>query len=631
MQLLAAVALFLLVTQKLHGQDPTIVIYPGPFEVNLNYPNYNEGTQLIPLGIDLWDGNEVNTIYYGKTPPNSSNKPVIVFVHGYASNAQVFFLGDDNMYADVYRDGYRSAYVSLTPNDDMWTNGSMLATMIDQIKDHYSNAPLVLVGWSKGGVDIDAALVHFGANDQVSEVFTLSTPHYGTGIAELANSVLLSLVNIIFMQDNDATLSLQRGYMNYFRSITDNNPNNTVPYTTIGGWGNGPLNRLDIPQGILHLMDGSKASGGNDGVVPYASSIRPGAKELFDGLQKKYGFLGIPYYDGPNETNLDHYEVTRGGKVWPYIKRELEESNRQISSITNATKNHPNRLITSNMQMVWNSENDFLFIGPDQQKSNLIVLSENGEPLELRSENGKKSQIFSKKSPLSAANEFIYEVDHLPPGKYYMPAKNHFAILEDKDGTEMILNMGNKPTTDLERDGSLGLYLSFKNVENINDAEITAYLTPTSDLALNRLEPKPIPLKIIGRNDQFSFQLANSIEPGIYQLIIHATSPAFKRDLITSIAITNGEREIKPTQSIKGWSMYPNPARDEVTIHLDNALTETKVSVYTMKGELIYQADIPVGNNFFTWQTGSTDVGLYLVEIQQEQNKQQKMLVIMDK
>ena len=255
-------------------QNPAIENFGPPNEVNLGAPYPGEGIDLIPGGVDLYSGDDPNTIYYGLTPPGSANRPVLVFVHGYASKASVWYSGDDNMYNDVYNDGYRAAYVSLTPNKHVWTNGAMLSTIIDRVTQHYNVSSVTVVGWSKGGVDTDAALVHFGANSKVDQVFTLSSPHNGTYLAELANSWLLSLVNIIFMQNNDATRSLTRGNMAYFRSITDNNPNNTVPYTTIGGWGNGPLARVDIPQGILHLNGGSKSSGGNDGVVPYRSSLR---------------------------------------------------------------------------------------------------------------------------------------------------------------------------------------------------------------------------------------------------------------------------------------------------------------------------------------------------------------------
>lgn len=622
-QLLSLVAILCLIAmQVVYGQNPT--------EKFLKAPNYSEGTQIIPVGIDLYDGNEVNTIHYGQTPSNSSNKPVLIFVHGYASNAQVFFKGDDNMYADVYRDGYRSAYVSLTPNDDMWTNGALLANMITRIKSHYNNAPLVLVGWSKGGVDIDAALVHFGAKNQVSEVFTLSTPHFGTAIAELANSVLLSLVNIIFMQNNDATLSLQRGYMNYFRSITDNNPNNTVPYTTIGGWGNGPLNRLDIPQAILHGIDGPRANGGNDGVVAYVSSIRPGAAELFAGQRKYSGFLGIPYYDGPDETNLDHFEVTRGSKVWPYIKSELNNSNRNSLPVANKKYLNPNQIVSSKMQWMTASESDYFIINPNNRKSQLIILSEEDKPIMVFNDQGKYMEVSPTTTQGRNTNEKIYELENLPAGKYQLEHQESVAFIFEEDGPEMLLDFGDQDVLSLKTDGKLDFGLSFTGLQDKRQLKLNAFLVPVSDLSLNRFETQKIDLDIEEDDDQFYFYATKKMDPGIYQLIIQAESPNLKRDLFTSFAIKNAPVDDASSILINEWTMYPNPVKDVVTIKVANSLAETQVTIYTIKGEVIKQMVVPAGTNVLKLPIAEHNSGLYIVEVLQDGHKKSQKLLILE-
>ena len=624
----AVLLLCFFVTHHLHSQNLAgeIVVYPGPFEYNLGSPNFAEGTQLLPVGIDLWEGNEVNRIYYGRTPSGSSGKPVLVFVHGYASNAQVFFTGEDNMYADVYRDGYRSAYVSLTPNDDMWTNGFMLSKMIDRIKSKYNNAPLVLVGWSKGGVDIDAALVHFGANRKVDEVFTLSSPHLGTGIAELANSVLLSLVNIIFMQNNDATLSLQRGYMGYFRSITDGASTNTVPYTTLGGWGNGPLNRLDIPQGILHGIDGSRASGGNDGVVPYASSIRPGAKELFDGLQKKSGFLGIPYYDGPDETNLDHFEVTRGGKVWPFIKSELQNASRRqyvpeeiiSTSLT----------IRSRYQWVNPGEDQQIVISPGQTQVQMVMAADNQKNLELMKGGTTKHAISPTQIEGSKNSVNVVDLSDLKAGNYDAGDLSSSAILIEASGPEMILTLDDVVIT-LSAETLPGLALSFDHLDP-QAVKIEAVLQASIDLKSNKMAPETIPLLVTEYDGQYTFATTGSVKKGIYQLIIRAKGENFRRDLLTSVAITEDfytdtEDGENPLGTMR---MFPNPANDMLNLAMDGGSDAGTVTIYSIRGEVLHRQVLETSMNKIHLSPTKYPDGLYLVELQQGEKKTiQKLMV----
>lgn len=622
----AVILLCLFITQHVKSQNlqGEIVVYPGPFEYNLGSPDFSEGTQIIPVGIDLWEGNEVNRIYYGRNPSGSSNKPVLVFVHGYASNAQVFFTGDDNMYADIYRDGYRSAYVSLTPNDDMWTNGFMLSTMIDQIKSHYNNAPLVLVGWSKGGVDIDAALVHFGANDQVDEVFTLSSPHLGTSIAELANSVLLSLVNIIFMQDNDATLSLQRGYMSYFRSITDGSPSNTVPYTTIGGWGNGPLNRLDIPQAILHGIDGPRANGGNDGVVPYNSSIRPGATELFDGQKKKYGLFGIPYYNGPSETNLDHFEVTRGGKVWPFIRNSLQSMNRQPiapKAVANSSLS-----VTSRFQWIAANAHEHITISPGQHHVQLLLATGAPQALSVTDANGAKTKIAAARNEASSQPILSYDLSHYRAGTYQVNELESTGMLIEAGGPSMTLTVEN-PVFRMVDASLPGVTLSFDQTAD-QPLKITGSLCASIDLKSNRMLPKEIPLQITEDHGQYLLRVAASVKPGIYQLLIRAQGENFRRDLLTSVAITSDYQQEEDLVDHTSWTLYPNPANDELHVAIDREVKDAVITIYSLRGDVLYRQTQSSASDKIYLSSAKYPDGLYIVELQQDAEKTFKKLMI---
>ncbi|ELR73332.1 hypothetical protein C900_04184 [Fulvivirga imtechensis AK7] len=600
---------------------PEIEDYGPAKEFLLGYPDQSEGIQFIPIGIDLWEGDEVNTIYFGQIPENAANKPVIVFVHGYATNAQVWLKGDDNMYWDVYRDGYRSAYVSLTPNRHMWTNGHMLARMIDRITGYYGVEQVVLVGWSKGGIDIDAALVHAGANSKVSQVFTLNAPHYGTGIAELANSILLSLVNIIFMQNNDATLCLQRGYMNYFRSLTDNHVNNTVSYTTLGAWGNGPLNRLAIPQGYLYLAGGSKASGGNDGVVPYSSSRRPGGNELYGGQRKAY-FLGIPYYTGPDETNLDHYELTRGGLVWPHIKANLSPT---ISGTQITPEGYnPNSIVNSRLQIVQNNK---FYIEEEAGKVAIFMAkAENTEEMIVKNAEGK-AIVFRSSSIANRGDgrHIIYEYEGLSSGEYTFKTKReNNAIVLTEGGMQLQLRTGLSHDKLVYTAGEaipLTIKIQSANGESINKAQVTGTMIRSTDLQLNKTNDAPHIISFENTGNEFRAEVIENLPPGIYNILVNAQGANFRKHVITSIAVAGGSGHSisEGNQESSLDAAYPNPFRQSINIDLTVTGKGAKLVIYNIFGQQVKAFDLTgrSGRIRLLWDAAAenTEKGMYILQL----------------
>lgn len=628
----------LLFLHEAHAQldNPDIEDYGTPREINLGHPEIDEGVQLIPVGIDLWEGDDVNTIYYGQTPPNAQDKPVMVFVHGYATNASVWFKGDDNMYWDVYRDGYRSAFVSLTPNRHMWTNGHMLANMLDRIIAHYGNSEIVLVGWSKGSVDIDAALVHSGANTKVSQVFTLSAPHYGTGIAELANSVLLSLVNIIFMQNNDATVCLKRGYMNYFRSLTDEHVNNTVHYTTMGAWGNGPLNRLIIPQGYLYLAGGSKASGGNDGVVPYSGSRRPGGTELFGGQRKEYLLGFIPYYTGPDETNLDHFEITRGSKAWPHIKANLNNVNQ---SSPTPTRYNPNANVVSNMQIITGSSGKSAFVIENNAGKVSILISGKGNRHFVKSENGGVIQAKSRKAERlqDSTLQTVYDFEPDKPGKYWIESDKPFtALISTEGGVEARLNTGLSDNKLVYQSGEtiqLALTLSAANNAPVTGTTVTGTITRTTDLKLNRTDDSPIVVAFREVDGKFIAKINENLHAGIYDIVVNAEGSSFAKTVLTSIAVAGSTVRTSTVESssLSIDNIYPNPAKHSVNIQLRVTHENAMLEVYDLFGRKVKQFDLEnkLGKVDVQWNALSdVEPGLYILQLSQGNKKITRKFVV---
>lgn len=593
-------------------QNPNIEYFGPANEMYLAGPNPNEGTQIIPVGIDLYAGNDNNTIHYGLTPPNSSSKPVVVFVHGYASNASVFYTGDDNMYKDVYQDGYRSAYVSLTPDKHIWTNGNMLADIIDRICLHYGVNDVVLVGWSKGGVDSDAAMVHFGANAKVSEAFTLSTPHHGTYLGELANSWLLSLVNIIFMQNNDATRSLTRGYMSYFRSVTDGNPANNTGFTTLGGWGNGPLNRLDIPQGILHLNGGSKASGGNDGVVPYSSSKRPGGSELFGGQYKAYGWFGIPYYPGPSQTKLDHFEVTRGGKVWPFIKGTLNGTLRTAVNPTPVSYDASSR-VSSNGQLVTSDGSSQFFVVEEGAQTVLVQIL--GEKLDMPLIRDEKIKLCQ----LRPVGERLWEMEAPQPGRYtieLMQKEQFAALVSVEQGAELTLE---SPSTLVGAGEAMQFEVGIDGMKKDlpDDLEVTGILRRSQQLDLQEVDGAPMVIRFEREGNQFLGESMSDLPAGVYSLTVSAHSPEFARTLVSSFAkLGHSEEElVDEVTSLSMTRAWPNPFSDRLSIEVE-AEGAGELTIYNVLGKAVKSMTFS-GQEVLHWdaRTEGAPAGVYIVEL----------------
>ncbi|MDF2630636.1 MAG: putative lipase [Symbiobacteriaceae bacterium] len=240
-------------------------------------------------------------IYYGALPPNVSyTKPVLVFVHGYNSSAHTWwqetaYHGVNDMYTYAYNNGYRTAFVNLHPDRNMWTNGSLLNSLIDQIRTKYGVSKVTIVAHSKGGVDSNAASVHYGARAKISRIITLGSPHKGTPLADLAYSSWAGWMVDIFGGQNEAVYSLQTGNMNYYRSIT---PTDTIPYYTFSGYKCGPINSA-MWYGCMAI------SGEDDGVVPVWSTRIPG------GIHLKEGYW-------------DHDEIKMGSRTWSYFNPYIQ-------------------------------------------------------------------------------------------------------------------------------------------------------------------------------------------------------------------------------------------------------------------------------------------------------------------
>ncbi len=217
--------------------------------------------------------------YTGETPSFiDPAKSPLVFVHGYNNSSAVWHEGND-MYEVALANGYETAFIDLHHDRDMWANGALLAEKLEEIYHHFGGKKLVVIGYSKGGVDAQSALVHYGAHQYVSNVISLSSPHHGTQLADLAHSSAAWWLAALLGNNNEATESLQTGNMQYFRSITDNHSNAAKNnYYTLGGTKWGSFGSATY-WGGLYLSQYGKS----DGVVTAVNSRLPGASIVQEG------------------------------------------------------------------------------------------------------------------------------------------------------------------------------------------------------------------------------------------------------------------------------------------------------------------------------------------------------------
>lgn len=251
-------------------------------------------------------------------------KPPIVFVHGLNGSSSAWF-DENDMAEQAWKNGYDAAFIDLHPDKDMQDNGAMLAAKLREIYQYFGRK-VILVSYSKGGIDSQSALIHHNAYHYVERVITLGTPHHGSQLADLAYSNWAGWLADILGQKNDAVYSLQTGFMKSFRDQTDNHPNRLkTKYFTLAGNKIGGFGSVLFFGGVYLNMFGE-----NDGAVteknarlPYATNLDTGKWDHFSIIK---GNLTFPVFmplltiqANANETaatkeNLS-YPFIRGGKI----------------------------------------------------------------------------------------------------------------------------------------------------------------------------------------------------------------------------------------------------------------------------------------------------------------------------
>ena len=184
----------------------------------------------------------------------------------------------------------------------MWTNGPLINTAVDQVRSHFPGATVDLICHSKGGVDAQTATVYYGTASKVNRLITLSSPHHGTPLADLAWSSWAGWLASLIGYKNEGNRVLQTGYMASFRAQTDAYAAaHTLPTFTAGGTKAGPF-------WSSYYWGGIVIGRTSDGVVPTDSSE----------LSYQTGRLFTRYWN--------HDEVHQGVNAWPYLATNLAQA-----------------------------------------------------------------------------------------------------------------------------------------------------------------------------------------------------------------------------------------------------------------------------------------------------------------
>ncbi|XXM70429.1 esterase/lipase family protein [Lysinibacillus sphaericus] len=245
-----------------------------------------------------WDpGEEPDEVKPGSYP--------ILFIHGINTTSATWSVDGNDIRETARAKGYRTAFITLSGTADMWSNGLLLAEKLKEISGFFQKK-VVIVAHSKGGIDAQTAMVYHGASQFVKRVITLSTPHHGSQLADLAFSKWADWIADTLGSRSEAVFSLQTGYMKAYRKRTDDNMEwKPSSFYTFSGTGWGSMGS-ELFWGGLYL----RRFGASDGAVTVKSSRLPYGEEVMVG-------------------DWTHKTIKLGNEIFPYIEKlvleEVEE------------------------------------------------------------------------------------------------------------------------------------------------------------------------------------------------------------------------------------------------------------------------------------------------------------------
>lgn len=582
----------------------------------------------------------LNGVVFGAVPPNSQDKPVVVFVHGWFDNGYAWFMSKNQWYNLTYNEGYRSAYFFHHYSDAFEKNGKVIADMIRETCRHFNTSKVIAVCHSKGGLDIDWALYNYGIWDSVQGVVTLSSPYYGAPVADLIANPLIRLVteNIPIVGPifkGKGTYQMQTAYMmSTVRPMLDNHPNNNPQkFHCFGAWGMEHPTRLPsaISDDILKvvfpqyrplcleipgfgdlagtLMSGFMYATGfltklvpvqeryqnpyhntiiNDGLVPYYSSQRPGSIE-------------ISPRPNAQESFLNHIDIFRSSETWDNVKPELDyfTLHPQLRTAPAQQQNLKPEAVEA-VSDVALFQSDIISFEKNENSEFALVGNYNHVKAVIYNENNEEVKSFTIDHQTQFVYDFISPLDlkDLANGHTYTLKTTSPLTLFIKDGSDATLQLNTRSNEDLFKNRPLNFEVELTNWnEDLHFVTVEGTLCRNMDENGEVVYDKLIPVHFTfdPQCQKFICKDAPDLATGIYNVSVYAKGNKTHRFATTSMAIAMKTSTVDNNRDLK---IYPNPAAQNLNISFTSDFNNITLQITDVLGKVQYQKQLVADGTF---------------------------------
>ncbi|TPG74364.1 alpha/beta hydrolase [Brevibacillus laterosporus] len=501
--------------------------------------------------------------YTGAVPSNASqDKPVILFVQGLHSNYKTWYR-DGGLYEAAYNSGYRTAFVQLRDADgeggNMHTNGQKLAEVIKKVADNYKVKQIAIVAHSKGGIDTQAALLHYGAAPYVHTVHQLATPNKGSELADIAYSSWFSWLADILGKKDDAVYSLQTSYMANFRNQTDN--------------------RSDVNKTKTYMAAGT----GDDGMFTaywFAHAVLPGED---DGAVTVTSAFGLPYGIKTFTKDISHSSMTDAKHVWAEVEANISKSSKGVKQELAAEtereyqmdeeESTPTSTVSNTIlrggEISGKTQDTFMLesgvsqiivdVMTANEKTKVKLISPSGkeytpEKLEISKSGKQRSNEENEEESDSTRSEHLFadaihngfEIDEPEKGKWKLVASGKkdayfmFAQVESEQPMEVV---SDKKIYEPGEQGELRIELPEATVKKQGIANVSIIETKNRQLLV-----ADDYLKIKQKDDEITGTFKAPKEPGVYNICLEITGinergEEFSRSVWYNFAVVDEDTE----------------------------------------------------------------------------------------
>lgn len=610
---------------------------------------------------------KLNQLIYGADPGaiDGIEKPILIFVHGWFDNGFGFFFMGNTMYENAYNNGYRTAYTNQSQTNSFELNGQIIANMVKQVSAYYGHSKnIIIVAHSKGGLDVEQAMVNYGIDSLVKGVIALSVPFYGVPLTDWTASIIRPILNNIpifgeYLKDKGTRQMQTANMVNRVRPAIDNNPNNhPEKYFTFGGWGYYKITKLPLtlPANLLSLISYSnppcvelpmggvygsaisllfKVSGGltkisqlpfsvdipdnekfiNDGLSPYASTLRPGS-------------LNVGGKIGEQSAFLNHFDFLWGATMWPKILPVLQniennEFQKQTSSIAQTQTISNTFFLSTNLLSSKMGLTHFLantdgtanleIIGyvPNQKIS--IV---DNQGIEIKEVVLSSENIFGNFAHLDLEGLMVDKTYSLVSTDHFFATKiDEISKLKLKTNLDNLALKDNQPLVLSIESNDDKLYSIVATIEKIQDPNDLKDISYKKEFILKH------------NNISYNHDEAIFIDEGLYNLSILAKSDGGAKFFTTSFIVENRLQEQAIINSAP--IIFPNPSNGEFKISLPtNSSLNNQITIYNSSGLKVWSVS-SIGIDSKVDINTDLASGVYILKVEnQEFNSFSKLMIV---